>query len=465
MTEKNELLRATVEGLGSNGEGVIRHEGNTFFVPYCLCGEEVEFRVLKIKNGIGYGKVEKILTPSTQRTTPKCPVFYRCGGCQLQHMDYESQLDFKGAQVENALKKIAGISFPVKRAQPSERVYGYRNKLQLPIGVDKDGNTVLGFYAERSHRIVPIERCYLHPEWSEKLIAAIQKYAQGSGEKGYDELNKTGSLRHIVVRELDGKYIVTLVTAKKNVKDKEYLIGLLQGVFPTFTLWHNYNREETNYIFGEKFSLLYGTGFFEAEEKGIEYEAGPQTFVQVNAGVRGKLYEEALKTVTGTGDEVVIDGYSGGGLLTAMIAKRAKRVYGIEIEQEAVDCANSLKKKNGLDNMTNICGAVEDELRSVLEMERGEKVRLILDPPRAGIARSVLYALKKSGIEELTIISCNPATLARDLGILTGALKEKDGGLEKSEADGEYEIKSVEAFDMFPMTKHVESIARLVRKA
>lgn len=464
MTEKNDSICAVVTGFGSNGEGVIGHEGITFFTPYCMPDEEVRFRVLKVKNSVGYGKVEEIIRKSKDRAEAKCPAFMRCGGCQLQHVAYDAQLAFKAQQVENAFKKIAGLNVSVPPARASEKQYGYRNKLQLPIGADKDGRTVVGFYAERSHRIVEIDECPIHPDWAKKLIAAVKEYASVSGEHGFDERTKTGNLRHVVARELDGKFVVTVVTKTRKLKKKELLIELLKKAFETFTLWQSVHEKDDNVVLGDEFILLYGAGFFEAEEKGIAYEAGPQTFVQVNADVRGKLYDRALAMVTGDGDEVVVDAYSGGGLLTAMIAKRAKRAYGIEIEREAVACADKLKERNALSNMTNICGAVEDKLPAVLEREKGEKVRLVLDPPRAGIARSVLYALKESGIPKLTLISCNPATLARDVGILTGALKEQGGELLKSEADGEYRIDSVEAWDMFPQTKHVETLITLCRK-
>ena len=192
--------------------------------------------------------------------------------------------------------------------------------------------------------------------------------------------------------------------------------------------------------------------------------------MQVNENVRTKLYKEALAQTVKDGDEIVIDAYSGGGLLTAMLAKKAKRVYGIELEKEAVACADGLKAKNGLKNMTNICGYVEEKLPAVLEKEKGEKLRLILDPPRAGIHRSVLKALLESGIEQLTIISCNPSTLARDLGLLTGSLEEKDGALVKNpnyragEMAGFYEIEKIQPYDMFPQTKHVETLVCLSRK-
>ena len=475
MIEKNDIICAVADGMGSNGEGIIRHEGITFFVPACLPGEKVCFRVLKVKGNIGYGKVEEIFTPAEERVREKCPVFSKCGGCCLQHLEYEAQLAHKAGVVREALRKIGGLQIQVPVAIPSDKPYAYRNKLQLPVGVDKEGNTVIGFYAEHSHRIVPITACAIHPDWAEKLIAVFKKYTAECGVLGYNEEKKTGLLRHIVAREIGGKYIITLVVTAWKVPCLERLQSLLSENFEEYTLYLNFNDSDTNVIFGKEFRLIRGAGFFEAEEQGIRYEAGPITFLQVNENVRTKLYKDALKTVCEEGDEVVIDAYSGGGLLTAMLAKKAKRVYGIELEEEASKCADSLKKKNGLANMTNICGYVEEELPKVLAKEKGEKLRLILDPPRAGIARSVLKALLESGIPKLTIISCNPATLARDLGILTGRLTENEKGeLIKNPAletlandeglDGYYQIKTVQPYDMFPQTKHVETLVTLQRK-
>ncbi|MBQ9728541.1 MAG: 23S rRNA (uracil(1939)-C(5))-methyltransferase RlmD [Clostridia bacterium] len=475
MIEKNEIICAVTEGLGSNGEGIIRHEGITFFVPACLPGEKVRFKVLKIKGNVGYGKVEEVLTPAEERVRPKCPVFMRCGGCSLQHLDYVEQMAYKANVVKEALRKIGGIQMEVPTAIKSDFPYGYRNKLQMPIGIDKEGNNVIGFYAERSHRIVPVRSCAIHPDWAETLISLVKRYMDENGVRGYDEVSKSGSLRHIVAREIGGKFIFTLVTAKRNLPNLSRFVELLSGAFKTFSLYLNFNSKDTNVIFGEEFQLVHGIGIFEAEEQGIRYEAGPSTFLQVNENVRGKLYKAAVATVTADGDEVVVDAYSGGGLMTAMVAKKAKRVYGIELEKEASLCADALKAKNGLLNMTNICGYVEEELPKVLEKEKGEKLRLILDPPRAGIARSVLQALLQSGIPYLTIISCNPATLARDLGILTGRLVEENGelvknpaynGIEKGETlSGYYEVKKIQPYDMFPQTKHVETLVCLARKA
>ncbi len=475
MIEKNDIICAVTDAIGTNGEGIIRHEGITFFVPACLPGEKIRFRVLKVKGNIGYGKVEEILTPAEERVREKCPVYSKCGGCCLQHLEYSAQLAHKSAVVRDTLRKIGGISVPVPAAVKSDLPYKYRNKLQLPVGVDKDGNTVIGFYAEHSHRIVPISSCAIHPDWAEKLIAILKRYMTECAVKGYDEEGKRGAIRHIVAREIGGKYIITVVSAKRELPNLPYLVGLLSEEFAVFTLYLNFNDADTNVILGKEFQLVHGRGFFDAEEQGIVYEAGPVTFLQVNENVRTRLYKDALKTVCTDGDEVVIDAYSGGGLLTAMLAKKCKRVYGIELEEEASRCADSLKAKNGLENMTNICGYVEEKLSAVLEKEKGEKVRLILDPPRAGIARSVVKALLASGIPKLTLISCNPATLARDLGILTGRLIETEAGeLVKNPAyagkaddetlDGYYAIERIQPYDMFPQTKHVETLVVLSKK-
>ena len=471
MIEKNDIICAVTEAIGSGGEGIIRHEGITFFVPACLPGEKVSFRVLKVKGNIGYGKVEEVLTPAEERVREKCPVFSKCGGCCLQHLEYGAQLVHKATVVKDALRKIGGLHVRVPNAVRSDLPYGYRNKLQIPVGVDKDGQNVIGFYAEHSHRIIPVKSCAIHPEWAEKLIAIVKRYMTECAVKGYDEVAKTGAIRHIVAREIGGKFIITLVSAKRNLPNLPFLVQLLQECFSAITLYVNFNDSDTNVIFGKEFQLVHGMGFFESEEHGIRYEAGPVTFLQVNENVRAKLYKDALKTVSADGDEVVVDAYSGGGLLTAMIAKQVKRVYGIELEEEASRCADSLKEKNDLQNMFNICGYVEEKLPAVLEKEKGEKLRLILDPPRAGIARSVLYALLKSGIPKLTLISCNPATLARDLGVLTGSLIENEKGelfknpnYTEEGLSGFYTIEKIQPYDMFPQTKHVETLVVLSKK-
>ncbi len=318
----------------------------------------------------------------------------------------------------------------------------------------------MGFYGARSHRIIPVEDCLLQSEWVREVIRAVLKYSKTQHIAGYNEVAHTGVLRRIVVRELDGKFIFALVAAKR--ADVSYLIKELEKNFKEFTFLLNINASDGNAIFGEEWHICRGEGSFKAVSNGIEYTAGANTFVQVNDGVREKLYSAVLENVPR--DAVALDLYSGGGLLTAMLAKKCAAAYGIEIVAEASRCADELSAANGLqDKMFNICGKVEEKLYEVLKKTEGKSRVIVCDPPRKGMERSVVNAIKNSGAEKVILISCNPATLARDLGILCGTLKESDGGLLKAEPpfDSRYEITSVTPFDMFPQTKHVETLVVL----
>lgn len=453
--EKNGLYEGTVEALGSGGEGIVRCGGTTAFVPFCNVGEEVRFRVLKTQEDgrIAYGKAEEILKSSPVRTEAPCPLFKRCGGCDLQHMVYSAQLEFKRTLVENTLKKLGGIYAPVNATVPCEREYRYRNKLALPIGVDGEGNTVLGFYARRSHRIVPAEDCLIQSEWVKNIISAVKKYADVCGLKGYDEKTRSGELRQIVVREIKGKFIIALVATRKT--DVKPLILELEKYFSSFTLLLNVNSSTSNVIFSEEWHICRGEGRFEAEEGGIFYGAGAETFVQVNDDMRAKLYARVLAEVGE--NATAIDLYSGGGLLTAMLAKKCGRAFGVEVVKEASLCAEELRRRNGLEGkMFNICGKVEEKLGEVLHRAVGKRV-IVCDPPRKGMERSVCEKLASCGADKIILISCNPATLARDTGIILGSEK----GFKREEPSSPYKILSVTPFDMFPQTRHVETLVCL----
>ena len=458
--QKNDLVVVTCERLGTGGEGVSSAEGVTLFVPNLLTGERALVKVLALKDKVAYGKVEELYTPAEQRVRPACAVFGKCGGCQLQHLKYRHQLLFKTELVKNTLKKIGGITADVPLCIKSDKEYGYRNKLILPIG-QKNGKTVVGFYAERSHRIVETSECPIS-DWAGKVISATVNFAEQCGLDGYNEETGTGQLRHIAVRQLGKRFIVVLVVTE-HIKGADYFISLLDNIFKEYSFFINYNREKTNVVFGKDYHLLKGSPTYTLEESGIFFEAGAQTFVQVNEDVRKKLYESALALID-EGD-TVIDCYSGGGLMTAMFARKCKKAYGIELVKEAGECAERLKVMNGLEeNMCNITGRVEEELPALLKKEKNAAV--VLDPPRAGVDKSVLAALQEAEIRKIIMISCNPATLARDLGILTGTLVwDEKGNLVKAPApEGKYEIVSVQPFDMFPQTKHVETLVMLHRK-
>ena len=463
--QKNCVCEGEVLALGTEGEGIIKSEGTTAFVPFCLVGEKVRFKALKVKGNIAYGKVEEILSASPERVEALCPVFKKCGGCDIQHMNYSAQLEFKRGLVEGALRKLGGIYAAVNGVVPCKNPFRYRNKLALPIGVDGDGKTVLGFYAPHSHRIVPVSDCLIQSEWVAQIIDAVKKYAHVCGFSGYDELSGKGELRHIVVRDVKGKFIIALVSTKKI--DTRVLEKELENHFENFTLLLNVNRSETNVIFSKEWHICRGEGIFEAEECGIKYSAGANTFLQVNDGVRAELYAKVLDEAKSDG-AVAIDLYSGGGMLTAMLAKACGVAYGVEIVEEASRCADELRDKNGLrGSMFNICGKVEDKLDEVFAATEGKKRVIVCDPPRKGMERSVVKKIAESGADKVILVSCNPATLARDLGLLTGTLQEDESGALVKVAEpsnAAYVIQSITPFDMFPQTKHVETLVCLERK-
>lgn len=462
MMQKNEIYEGTVCGLGTDGEGIINVEGTTAFVPFCLKDESVRFKALKVKGKIAYGKIDSVIKASKDRVKVPCPVFEKCGGCDIQHMSYKLQLDYKRETVQNALKKIGGIDFIVEDTVPCKKQTHYRNKLVLPIGVDRDGQTVLGFYGPHSHRIIPIDDCLIQSEWVKDIISAVKNFSKDSGYSGYDEQTGKGVLRRIIVREIKGKFIIALVVNK--AIDADGLVKELEKNFGEFTFVLNINNSKTNLIFGDKWQVLRGKGFYEAEDGGIKYSAGINTFLQVNDGVREKLYARVLSEAEE--GAVAVDLYSGGGMLTAMLAKKCGTAYGIEIVAEASRCADELKNANGLQGkMFNICGAVEDEIDKVFAATAGKNRIIICDPPRKGMERSVVREIERVDADKVILISCNPATLARDLGLLTGTLREENGALKKTDlSESKYHIESITPFDMFPQTKHVETLVVLSRK-
>lgn len=464
---KNREYKGEAEAYGSEGEAIVRVGEEVAFVPFCLAGETVSFTALKVRGGTAYGKLTEVYTLSPDRAAPACAVYEKCGGCQLQHMKYQAQLDFKRQLVKNTLKKIGGLDVAVDETVASDREYGYRNKLVMPVGRGAHGETVTGFYAPRSHRIVPVSGCPLQRKWANELVVCLKDFLKESGTEPYDERTGKGAVRHIVGREIKGKYIVTVVSAEAVSLDG--LAKSLEKKWNNFTLWLNINRAKSNVIFGEEWRLVRGEGFYEAEERGIRYRAGANTFVQVNDDVRAKLYTAAVNAA-GDKNAVAVDLYSGGGLLTAMLARACKAAYGIEVVEEAVRCADELSRTNGLQGkMFNLCGTVEARLGEVLARTEGAERVIVCDPPRKGMDRSVVREVLKSGAEKVVLVSCDPATLARDAGLLCGSLREEDGRLAKNPAygadglDGFYRIVSVIPFDMFPQTRHVETLAVLSR--
>lgn len=436
--KKRPAYPAYCRELGTNGEGIVKNPvGKTVFVKYLLPGERGTVAAVKELKSYDIGRVETLETASLSRVEPPCPVFKSCGGCQLQHMDYAAEAAFKRELVEKTLFKVAGLAAAVRPLVLSPLAYRYRNKLSMPIRAGRDGAPVIGFFRERTHEVVPVEDCLLQPEWNRTLIALTRRYLTESGCPAYAETGARAGARHLVAREAAGRLTVTLVTAAPERLDGYF--ALLRGAFPAVSLYNNVNDTENNVIFGRDFRLIGETGT-------LADELHPAAFYQVNDSVSRRLYRDAVK-LADPKDAVVVDAYSGGGLMTAMLAKSALRAYGVEIDPAAHADALRLKARERLDNMTPILGDCRDALPKILQNEAGARIVPVLDPPRKGCDAAVLHAVlrRSADIPRIVYISCNPATLARDLGILSAA----------------YRLTLVRPYDMFPKTANVETLAAL----
>lgn len=453
--QKNDEIEVTIQNLGANGEGVAIVHSLPVFIPNALEGEIVKIKILKVLKNFAYGKVLEIIKPSTDRVSPICPVFSKCGGCQLQHLIYSKQLEFKQNLVKTNFKKIANLDVEVNSCVPCNNEYDYRNKLQLPLGIKKEkiGDTIVeknvaGFYAPASNKIVPTCSCNLHGKWASDLLCIALKYLDISGDTAFDCTMQTGNVRHIVARYIDNNLMLTVVTKQGKLKDENLLVKLVKEKFPNCSIFINKNSKNTNVILGEKFRHIYGNLTQKLSTFNISYEISPQSFLQVNLDIQNKIYSEIVKHISQ--NSIVVNAYSGAGLLSAIIAQKAKQVYGVEIVPEATFNANKLKQENKIDNLTNITGDCAEELPKLVEKLTSDNLCVVLDPPRKGCDEKVLASIKSVLPKQILYVSCNSSTLARDVKFLLEG--------------GNYILDFVQPFDMFPQTCHIETFASLSLK-
>ena len=466
--QKNEERVGRVLDTGFNGEGILREEGQVVFVPFAIAGELIRYKILKVSKKCVYGKLLEVIEPSNLRVEPKCPVYFKCGGCSLSHIKYSEQIKIKEKNIVDCFYKIANLKVTLNNTICGDNEYNYRNKLQLPVG-DVDGQTVIGFYAENSHRIIPIDDCLINPDWTKAIIKSFKLYIEKFSIKGYNEQNNTGELREITVKEVDGNLIITAVSLKDNLRKVDELIKMLQeNLSNNFSFYLNINKASTNVIYGNEFKLIYGEPEYYSNMLGIKYPIGVRSFMQVNTAVCYKLYSKVKELAKLSNDTVVIDAYSGAGLMTAVLAKDASKAIGVEIIGEAVDCANKLAILNGLsDKISNYQGKCEVILPDIIEKITRvyNDICLVLDPPRRGCDLKVIEAVINSHANKIIYVSCLPSSLARDVGLIMGSLEVKNGEINKTNTDKfRYEIESITPFEMFPQTKHVETVVCLNRK-
>lgn len=446
--EKGKTYTIDILRLGSNGEGVGRVEKFTVFVDGALPGETVTARITFVKKQYATGRLEKVQKPSEHRVKPPCSVYAECGGCQLQHLSYEGQLAEKRQQVQDAVERIGKLKdIPVLPTLGADEPWAYRNKMQLPAGGDKK-SLHIGCFAEKSHRIIDIDACPIQKGGNNEIIPVIRQWMKDYKIPAYDEDKGTGIVRHIMGRTgvHSGEIMVCIVTAVPMVPHMKELVQMLRkDVSGLTSVIQNINSRYTNVILGNKTKVIYGSPTISDSIGDLSFRISAQSFFQVNSEQAQKLYDTALSYADLKGNETVVDIYCGTGTITLFLAKRAKFAYGIEIVEPAIRDAVKNAKDNGVKNAHFMCGDAAYKLPELLRSGVKPDV-IVIDPPRAGCEEKVLNAIASVKPKRVVYVSCNPATLARDLAYM------KTRG---------YETQKVQPVDMFPQTHHTETVALL----
>jgi 23S rRNA (uracil1939-C5)-methyltransferase len=471
--DRNEQVELDIIGLTHDGEGVGRADGFTLFVQGALPGERVKAQVTKTKKQYGYARLEAVLEESPDRLQPPCAIYDECGGCQLQHLDYTAQLEWKRQHVVDSLRRIGklhiqdesqgdllatGAALSLAEAgikvMPTigmDEPWRYRNKAAVPVGVSGvDGGLIAGFYERGSHRIIDMDDCLIQHRENDEMIRVVKRIARELRVKPYNEETGEGILRHVMVRVgvVTGEKMVVLITNSIRLPRQPEWIEHLRAALPGLkSIVHNINERNTNVIFGDETKVVWGSEVIYDELDGIRFAISARSFYQVNPSQTVSLYRKALEYAALTGTENVIDAYCGIGTISLFLARAAGRVYGVEIVPEAIEDAKRNAELNGIGNAEFEAGPAE----VVIPRWRKEGIQadvIVVDPPRKGCDPELLDTILKMQPERVVYVSCNPSTLARDLRIL------EDGG---------YRTVEVTPVDMFPMTTHVEAVVGMQR--
>lgn len=474
---KNDIVTVKIEDIGTEGEGIGKLEGFTLFVKDAVMGDVVEARLVKVKKNYAYARLEKVLTSSPLRVKPVCPYHKQCGGCQIQAMSYEAQLQFKENKVKNNLVRIGGfdqifIESVMESVVGMEQPWHYRNKAQFPVGTDKDGRIITGFYAGRTHSIIANTDCALGVEENEPILQKVLAYMQNESISAYDETTGQGLVRHILIRKgfTSGEIMVCLVINGKNLPKEDRLVSTLREIPGMTSIWLNYNTKNTNVIMGTEGRVLWGQNTitdvihrrsieeinsgkdclrYDSKEnapQGITFAISPLSFYQVNPIQTEKLYSLALEYAGLTGEETVWDLYCGIGTISLFMAQCAKEVHGVEIVPQAIEDARKNAERNHIENATFYVGKAEEVLPRLYEEEHIFADVICVDPPRKGCDEACLNTIIKMAPKRIVYVSCDSATLARDLKYL---------------CENGYEIRKVRAVDQFGQTVHTETVCLL----
>ena len=457
---KNDIVTVEITDIGVSGEGIGHVDGYTLFIKDAVIGDVVEAKVMKAKKNYGYARLMKVITPSEYRVEPKCAFARRCGGCQIQEMSYDRQLVFKDQKIRGNLERIGGftkdqIDTVMQPVVGMEHPFGYRNKAQFPFGTDKEGNPITGFYAGRTHDIIANTDCALGVEKNKEILEIILQYMRENKIKSYDEKTGKGLIRHALIRYgfKTKEIMVCLVVNGKKLPKAEHLIEKLIQIEGMTSITISPNTRRDNVIMGDSYEILWGQGYITDYIGNVKYQISPLSFYQVNPVQTEKLYGLALEYADLKGDETVWDLYCGIGTISLFLAQKAKQVYGVEIVPQAIDDAKENAKINAIDNAEFFVGKAEEVLPEYYaEYERehnGETAHadvIVVDPPRKGCDETLLETIVKMQPEKVVYVSCDSATLARDLKYLC--------------ANG-YEVMVCRGVDQFPQTVHVETVVLL----
>ncbi len=458
--QKNDTAVIEITDIGTDGAGIGKADGYTLFVKDAVIGDIAEVKVMKAKKNYGYARLMKVVEPSKYRVQPRCAFARRCGGCQIQEMSYDRQLAFKEQKVRGNLERIGGFSPEfidgiMDPAAGMEHPFGYRNKAQFPFGTDKEGNPVVGFYAGRTHDIIANTDCALGVPVNQEILEIILKFMKENSIPAYNEKTGQGLVRHALIRySFSTKEImVCLVINGTRIPHAEKLIGALTELPGMTSITISANTRRDNVIMGNTCVVLWGQGYITDYIGDIKYQISPLSFYQVNPVQTETLYSLALEYAELNGSETVWDLYCGIGTISLFLAKQAEKVYGVEIIPQAIEDARTNVKINGIGNAEFFVGKAEEVLPAYYDRyaqeHNGETARadvIVVDPPRKGCDAALLDTIVRMEPEKVVYVSCDPATLARDLKIL---------------CENGYELKKIRAVDMFPMTVHVETVVLL----
>ncbi len=461
--QKNDFVTVTVEDMGVGGEGIGKIDGYALFIKDAVIGDVVQAKIMKMKKTYGYAKLMDILSPSKYRVKPRCPAARQCGGCQIQALCYEKQLAFKKDKVRNNLARIGEVPDeildsamePIRGMQvkPGEDMpYRYRNKAQFPIRADKNGKIVAGFYAGRTHQIIPNMDCVLGVSQNEEILKIIIDFMEKHHISAYDEIGHRGLVRHVLIRYgfRTKEIMVCLVLNGNRLPWSDELTAELRRIPGMASIALNVNKERTNVILGPDTRLLWGQAHITDYIGDVKYQISPSSFYQVNPVQTEKLYGIALEYAGLRGTEIVWDLYCGIGTISLFLAQKARKVYGVEIVPQAVEDARRNAAINGIENVEFYMGKAEEILPRFYSRHGCERADVIVvDPPRKGCEQILLKTMADMGPDRIVYVSCDSATLARDVKYLRGR---------------GYEVERICAVDMFPHTVHVETVVRLQRK-